>query len=371
MNMTMNQTANMTAGPAGADGVGVNSSIAYLPGRAGGQILNGGTGTNENLTLNATVNGVGNVLINPNGGFVGINTLTPGYSLDTTGDINVVKNAYYRAGGAALMTHTGNAFSGTMGLGSTNPINLQLNSGSSNRFYIQASTGNIGINTDSPVAIGAKVVGIDIRSLITGSDAGGGILFGQAAYQNGTVYTYGKNMWIQTNAGDIFLYPSVGNNVTIGLASSTAQLDTSGTVRFRNFGAGTATFDANGMLSSVSDEKYKTNIVPFTRGLAAILSTNPINYKFNAASGLDTQYTYTGFSAQQLRMVIPESVFEKQDVTYKIVDNKTVETKTGTTTLSISDRAIIAALVNSVKELSAKNDALEKRITVLEEKVGK
>lgn len=59
--------------------------FALLAGRAGGQVLNGGTNNNDPLTLNGSTTNDGNVLINPNGGNVGIMTTTPGEKLDVVG----------------------------------------------------------------------------------------------------------------------------------------------------------------------------------------------------------------------------------------------------------------------------------------------
>lgn len=51
---------------------------AHLPGRAGGQVLNGGIAAGESLTLDSTANGAkGSVLINPTAGNVGIGLFAP------------------------------------------------------------------------------------------------------------------------------------------------------------------------------------------------------------------------------------------------------------------------------------------------------
>ncbi len=61
-----------------------------LAGRAGGQVLKGGTDPSESLTLESTANSVkGNVLINPNGGNVGIGTSAPGAKLEVAGQVKI------------------------------------------------------------------------------------------------------------------------------------------------------------------------------------------------------------------------------------------------------------------------------------------
>lgn len=139
-----------------------------------------------------------------------------------------------------------------------------------------------------------------------------------------------------------------GTNFGIGVAYNTtltAQLHTTGSVRFANFGVGTATFDASGNISSVSDERLKRDIRPFSRGLESILALDPILYGYTKDSGLDqTKNDYAGFSAQQVLPFIPEAIG---------LDSKGF--------YSFADRPVIAALVNAIKELNAKITRLEKK----------
>jgi|GEM_PF-2431296 hypothetical protein len=134
-------------------------------------------------------------------------------------------------------------------------------------------------------------------------------------------------------------------NIGIGTTSPTSQLHTTGTVRFSNFGAGTLTTDASGNLSVSSDERLKDINGEFNRGLSEIVKLVPINYHWNTASGLDTMTQYAGFSAQNVQDAIPEAV--------------------GSSTngyLSLSDRPILAALVNAVKEIAARLDGFARQM---------
>jgi hypothetical protein len=73
-----------------------------------------------------------------------------------------------------------------------------------------------------------------------------------------------------------------------------------------------------------------------------ILALKPINYRWNALSGLEQEELYIGFSAQNVQSVLPEAVGQDQKGY-----------------LTLSDRPILAATVNAIKELNAKNEALE------------
>lgn len=126
--------------------------------------------------------------------------------------------------------------------------------------------------------------------------------------------------------------------------STRMQIGATGTVRMYAYGAGTATFDANGVISSVSDERLKSQIKPFESGLDQLRGIKPIRYHWNMLSGLDMLGEYVGFSAQNVQANLPEGVGRSQ-AGY----------------LSLQDRAIIATLVNAVKELEARLAELEKK----------
>ena len=114
-------------------------------------------------------------------------------------------------------------------------------------------------------------------------------------------------------------------------------ISTAGAVRFNAYGAGALTTDASGNITAASDERIKSNIRPFSRGLAEILAINPILHGYTEESGLDqSRDDYAGFSAQQVQPLIPEAIGVNADGM-----------------LSFSDRPVMAALVNAMKELNA------------------
>jgi hypothetical protein len=140
------------------------------------------------------------------------------------------------------------------------------------------------------------------------------------------------NIWENAN---IFNDLSVGNGLNVGGGGIFTQgrLGVNSAVRFSNLGAGTLVTDSSGNITVSSDEKLKDIQGNFEPGLSAILQITPINYKWNATSSLETEGIYSGFSSQNVQKVIPEAVG---------VDSRGY--------LTLSDRPIIAALVNAVKE---------------------
>jgi hypothetical protein len=162
------------------------------------------------------------------------------------------------------------------------------------------------------------------------------------------------NMQVSSSAGR-----ALGRIVTICMASATSdiafvtenanvkaekmRIAANGNIKFNTYGAGTLTSDATGNITSVSDERLKTIDGNFTAGLNEVLQIKPILYHWNESSQLDTENMYAGFSAQNIQSVIPIATMAQKDTGY----------------LSLQDRPIIAALVNSIKELDARIKILE------------
>jgi hypothetical protein len=126
-------------------------------------------------------------------------------------------------------------------------------------------------------------------------------------------------------------------NLGIGTTTPSAQLTTTGTVRFAGLGSGSLQTDANGNVTVSSDERLKNIQINFSRGLADLQNINPITFKWKSETGYDTQNSYTGFSAQNIQLAIPEAIS---------TDAKGY--------LSLSDRPILATVVNAVKEIAQK-----------------
>ena len=127
-------------------------------------------------------------------------------------------------------------------------------------------------------------------------------------------------------------------NIGIGTTTPTAQLHTTGSVRFSSFGAGTLQTLGDGTLTVSSDERLKNVEGDYKSGLDAINGLTPISYTWNAStSGYTDTGTYVGFSAQNVQANIPGAV---------ATDTRGY--------LTLSDRPILATLVNAMKEMNAR-----------------
>jgi hypothetical protein len=140
-------------------------------------------------------------------------------------------------------------------------------------------------------------------------------------------------------------------------ASSTVQATDgfiSGSSSGANAGSGTYnTFTVVGGLvtaiSDVSDERLK-NHKSYVGGLEAIKKIVPIRFTYNEVgstiANMPTNREFVGFSAQNVQTAIPEAVHQSGS---------------HPDFLGLDDRPIIAALVDAVKTLAAKVEALENK----------
>ncbi|MCQ4188381.1 beta strand repeat-containing protein [Methylocystis suflitae] len=267
-------------------------------------------------------------------GNVGIGTTTPGQAL-------VIQNANHQLSlnydNATRLNIYSNASQGV--------LQAQTDGVGYNALLLNPSGGNVGIGTSTPqqkLSI-AGYLNVDQGHTDAGGEGGGvyhGISFGSnqgesigsnhsgaGANQAGLdFYTAWTKRLSITNAG----------NIGIGTTTPTAQLSTTGTVRFAGLGSAGANLvtDALGNVTASSDERLKDKQGDFTRGLAAINAISPVLYKWRPETGFDTQSTYAGFFAQNVQSAIPEAVSP---------DSRGY--------LTLADRPILAALVNATKEI--------------------
>ena len=104
----------------------------------------------------------------------------------------------------------------------------------------------------------------------------------------------------------------------------------------------------NGAYANISDIRTKRDITPSGYGLAEVLRLEPIAFT-RIPQGRVEYPREIGFSAQQVREIIPQAV--------RAMDN----IDTDEPTLGMSDTPIIAALVNAVKQLAAEVAELRER----------
>ena len=98
---------------------------------------------------------------------------------------------------------------------------------------------------------------------------------------------------------------------------------------------------------------------PYSKGLTEICQVEPITYDYNGKGGIAAGPGGVSILAQDLQPIFPECVSSYKG---KLNENDTLETDI----LNYNGHAITFALINAVKELNAKVEALEARIAALE-----
>jgi hypothetical protein len=117
-------------------------------------------------------------------------------------------------------------------------------------------------------------------------------------------------------------------------------------------GSGIAAFkDGGGTWSATSDARAKKDVVNYSLSTTELLTLRPVSYKYNGQYGTkDSGASYVGLVAQEVQSTPFASMVNSYD-------------KDGVNILSIDSSQLVFALINAVKELSA-------RIKTLETKVG-
>jgi len=217
------------------------------------------------------------------------------------------------------------------------PLAFVNYAGTQEYFYVQGNGGfGIGWNggaTNAITGVGTGAVTINaptsgIALSVTGS---GGSTIPALSVINTVAGSRGLNIQAGASASDY--------SITCINATNTAYLlllDGTGKFTLPQYGTGAVT-SVSGTYTVSSDERIKTNIRPFARGLKEILALKPILHGYTLESGIPQHRDdHPGFSAQNVQSAIPEAVEAGPDGM-----------------LGLADRGILAALVNAVQELSA------------------
>jgi plastocyanin len=240
-------------------------------------------------------------------------------------------------------------------------------------------TGNLGIGTTTPAA------SVSITKQTTAL-SGTGNAYGLYAYPTSSGLAYIDA--VTSGSGNTSLGFRTYNN---GTYNDAVRIDSSGnllvgTTSFPTGGGGgagiasagyiatsrttTATaaqmqfFNPNGQVGKIetsgssttyatsSDYRLKNSVAPMTSGLATVSALKPVTYKWNVDDS-DGE----GFIAHELQSVIPHAVTGEKDA---VDEDGSIKPQ------GVDYSKIVVYLVSAIQELSAKNDALEARLAILE-----
>ena len=208
-----------------------------------------------------------------------------------------------------------------MGYGTTNDVSL-MNRAGTVCLGVGPNTTNINIPATLNVT-GLLTASTGVYANATASDTpntGAGNMQGSAS-----------NWAIRTNTVGGFCIDTYS-----GGSSERFKITVGGVVTISALASGSLT-SASGVITSSSDERLKDISGDLEYGLKEVVALKPIRYHWNKKSGIPTKPEYGGFGAKQVEESMPLAVSYGDDGMR-----------------GLSDRVILGALVNAVKELAAK-----------------
>lgn len=297
-----------------------------------------------------------------------IGTSTGGYKLNVNGTGNF-SNALSGTSASFSSTATASAFipSGAsvptngMYLSAANTLDFATNS--TNRLSISSTgvstfSGAVTVNSGNTLTLlqGNNANGSIIKSVTngdfvvsTGGTANALIIAnnGAATFSGDVILSYNKSLAFNSISNQYITADA--SNLYLGTANSARlTISTSGAVTIANLagsGSRAVNADASGVLSAASDSRLKQEVLDYkVEGLAEILKMQPRAYKWlkDIENRGENAATEIGFFANEVASIIPSAAPMGNDGYY-----------------GFYDRAVIAALVNSVKELKAEIDILK------------
>jgi hypothetical protein len=333
-----------------------NSGGLTLKNSSGTTQIAVGAGGGDNVTLSVATNitpanaavaisptGTGTVTINPNTAST-MNNVAIGGTTPLAGKFTSVTNTALTSGRVT--------YAGTSGV-------LQDSSG-----LVFDSSSNLGVGTSSPTkrlevqssTTGGQNARFIDNSGVGGGGRGGGISMGGVSNDTGPVFTdYVRLLGLKQlgtqgdTQGFLLIQVDNGSGFASAMSISSARI-----VTMDAYGAGAATFSASGVISSVSDETWKTKDGVPTNTDAMLQKLEPGYWFYNEEKapifGADRQL---GFYAQNV---------------HEAIGSEAAPTPEEGKPWGYYDRSVLAVAVMSLKNALNTIEELKQRIEVLENK---
>lgn len=317
-------------------------------------VANGGTGTTSYTN--------GQLLIGNSSGGLTAATLTAGSNITiTNGNGAITIGASGSAGGVTTFSggSTGltpsTATAGAVTLAGT----LAVANGGTGSTTASGARTNLGLGTIATQAAnnvsitGGSISGLSSLTATGGVTAGsftaGTLISTSAVAHLSTTASAGTGTWaleLQTQNTPVLYVNCNTNGITF------TQWTISGTA------VGSVVSNGSGGVNyaSASDYRLKENVVNYTNGVDTINALRPVAFNWKQFPSKPKSY---GFIAHEVQAIIPDSVNGEKDA---VNPDGSIKPQ------GLDMVYIVPALVSAVQELSAKVNALEARIAVLEAK---
>lgn len=283
------------------------------------------------------------LLLNPTGGFVGINTNSPSQQLHVNGST--------RSNNVAIGTGT---YGNTVQAISDSNLNISASSGI---YFVNGASTNMILNSSGYLGIGTTAPSYRLEVQGGSIAANGGAIYVRSSpsvsWDFYKISCDGANIFhllkqaslrIQRNnttdggegsEGEVLYASAVDGNVGIGTITPAYVLDVSGTIR------------ATGDVIAYSDARVKENVETITNALDKVTLLRGVTY---TRKDSEDKTRKMGVIAQEVLPILPEVVQQDPD--------------DGNYNVAYGNMA--GVLIEAIKELKSQNDTLQSRIQQLE-----
>lgn len=299
-------------------------------------------------------------------GYIGIGGIEPSFPLDVLAlsgnavGINIRGRASDNIG---VLLFTNNAISETGRLQVTSTIfgmsvpgagAFTFSTSSAERVRIDGTGLGIGINAPSyPLDIQSNSAAVALTARARASDNIGSIRFSTSTdTEQGRIQWDTDYLRIEKEGDNPILFYTNNSEKMRLKGDGFLGLGTTNPTYRLQLSTDSAAKPSTNTWTIASDSRIKTNIQPYTKGLAEIVQVAPITYDYNGKGRMTAGPGGISIIAQDLQPIFPECVGS-----YKGKLEETDEEEIDI--LNYNGHAITFALINAIKELDAKVKALE------------
>jgi len=235
----------------------------------------------------------------------------------------------------------------------------------------------LGSSTGAALTTGSSNVAFGSTALLNCSDCGGNTAIGRESMEQSTSggdnntyvgYSSGYSNTTGDNNSSIGFLSGYGvngtlanttgsNNTFIGYQSANTGSTISNTITLGNSSIATIRAQVT-TITSLSDIRDKTNVMPLNYGIDFIKKLNPVSFDWDMRDGGKIGISEIGFIAQELQQAQIDSQINIPNLVYDINPDK----------LEASYGVLIPIMVKALKEQQALIDELKQRILNLENK---